>query len=76
MGKIRNFKTGEARWRATVHYRTDSGLVDVEHWLEEIGDIDELIERGPHWDTVARIEIERVNHCDSPTLTVEQAMRL
>lgn len=76
VGKIANFKTGRARWRATVHYRTDGGLLDVEHWLEELGDIHDLVERGPHWDSIARIEIERVNHCDSSTLTVEQALRL
>ncbi len=68
--------TETARWRATVYYRSDNGLVDVEHWLEEVGDIEALVEAGPHWDTVDRIEIERVNHCDSPTLTVEQALTL
>ena len=64
------------RWQATVHYRTDAGPLDIQHDLEEIGDLHELVEAGPHWDTIRRIEIVRVNHISDPGLTVEQANEL
>lgn len=63
------------RWQATVHYRTDSGIVDVVHGLEEIGDLQELVEIGPHWDTIERIEIVRALAVPSD-LTVEGAAKL
>jgi hypothetical protein len=61
-----------ARWDVTVIYRTDAGPLDVPMLLREIGDLHERIEKGPHWDTIEKIEIRRVNHTDSPTLTYEQ----
>lgn len=64
------------RWQATVHYRTDSGLVDVEHRMSELHEIHDLVERGPHWDTIEKIEILRINHNNSAALTIEQAGRL
>jgi len=47
------------RWMATIHYRTDEGTVDVDHDLEELMDLHNVVERGPHWDTIDRIEIRR-----------------
>jgi hypothetical protein len=64
------------RWHATVAYRTELGAVDVEHDFEEIADLHDLIELGPHWDTIERIEIRRVNHITSRALTVEQSLKL
>jgi hypothetical protein len=64
-----------ARWIATVHYRTAGGLVDVQHDLEEIEELQELVERGPHWDTIERIEIVRADGCER-RLTVEEAAAL
>ena len=64
------------RWNATVFYRTASGSEIVECDAEEIGDIEEMVERGKHFDTVEGIFIKRINHVDSPTLTVEQAEAL
>ena len=61
-----------ARWRAVVHYRTNTGIHDVEFYLEEIEDLHMQVERGPNWDTVAGIEIRRVNPIH-PELTLEQA---
>jgi hypothetical protein len=65
-----------ARWHATVTYRTDAGPLDVPMLLREIWDLHDRIEQGPHWDTIERIEILRVNHIDSPTLTTEQAKKM
>ena len=65
------------RWHAEVFYRTEKhGLCNVEWDLEELSDIEQLVESGPHWDTIDQIVIKRVNHCDSPSLTVEQADKL
>jgi len=65
-----------ARWEATVTYRTDAGPLDVPMLLREIWDLHDRIEQGPHWDTIEKIEILRVNHIDSPTLTTEQAEKM
>ena len=63
------------RWLATVHYCTDAGVVGVTHDLDEIGDIQELVEHGPHWDTIDHIEIVRSRkYVDG--LTVEKAETL
>lgn len=64
------------RWRATIFYRTENGSVDVEHELNELADIHDRVEAGPHWDTIEKIEIVRINHCDAADLTVEAAARL
>lgn len=63
------------RWIATVHYRSDSGLVDVEHDLLELEELHDLVERGPHWDTIDRIEIVRADGRNL-ALTIEEAERL
>jgi hypothetical protein len=67
----------DARWHAVVQYRTGLGTpMNVEMYLEEIGDIQDHIERGPHWDTVEVVEIRRINHIASPNLTLKQAEEL
>jgi hypothetical protein len=64
------------RWQAVIYYRTANGTVDVTHDLSEIADLHDLVEHGPHWDTVVKIEVVRINHSDSETLTVEQSETL
>jgi len=49
------------RWHATVLYRSESGVVDVKHDLVELADLHDLVELGPHWDTIEEIHIKRVN---------------
>jgi len=65
-----------ARWRAVIWYRATCGLVDVEYWLAELTDLHDRIESGPHFDTVEKIDVVRVNHIDNPGLTIEQAEQL
>ena len=65
-----------ARWHTVAYYKTSAGTLDVEMHLEEIEDLHDRIERGPHWDTVQLIEIRRVNHIFSEKLTIEQADEL
>ena len=64
------------RWLATIWYRSDRGRVKEEYRLNEIEDLQEYVEQGPHWDTIIRIEVERINHTDDPNLTVEMAEEL
>ena len=66
----------DVRWKATVFYRTISGPVDVEHDLEELVDLHDRVEAGPHWDTIEKIEIVRVNHRDGADLTIEASEKL
>lgn len=68
-------ETRLVRWIATVHYRAAAGLIDVQHDLTEIEELQDLVERGPHWDTIDRIEIVRADGADR-ALTVEEAERL
>jgi hypothetical protein len=65
-----------ARWEAIVTYRTDNGPVDVTHELHELHDLHAFVEKGPHWDTIENINIKRIQHCESETLTVEDAKKL
>jgi hypothetical protein len=64
------------RWHAVAYYRTTEGTVDVHHDLEELYELHDLVELGPHWDTIERIEVARVNHCTDENLTVEQSKKL
>ena len=45
------------RWLATVYYRTETGLVDVEHYVDELEDVQEVVEAGPSWESIDRIVI-------------------
>lgn len=63
------------RWSATVLYRTDTGLVDVSHDIEELEDLHQLVESGPDWNTIEKIEIVRIGN-PTPNLTVDEAMKL
>lgn len=66
----------KARWEATVRYRLSAKKFDTETTqLEELVDLYNYVERGPHWDTIDKIEIRRINP-DHPGLTIGQAERL
>ena len=69
-------KIDNTRWRVVIYYRTYNGLVDVEHRIREIRQLHDIVERGPSWDTIEEIKIFRVNHVESPTLTIEDAEKL
>jgi hypothetical protein len=45
------------RWLTTIYYRTETGLVDVEQHFDELGDIQEWVERGPSFEAIDRIVI-------------------
>lgn len=62
-----------SRWYAVVTYRHAAGPVDVPHDLEELGELQDLVELGPHWGTIERIEV--TYRGIGVGLTVEDAAR-
>jgi hypothetical protein len=63
------------RWIAQINYRFDNGIRGVLIGFEEFGDLGEVIEQGPHWDSVVSINVERLRDADE-TMTVEKASSL
>jgi len=63
------------RWIATVFYRTELGLIDVDHDIVELDELADLIECGPDWNTIDRVEIVRADGREDG-LTVEKAAGL
>ena len=63
------------RWRSIVCYRSDNGIIDLEYYLDELEDLHDIVELGPHWDTIVKIEIFRVFHVQDETMTIESATR-
>lgn len=60
------------RWHAVAYYRSDQGLIDVEYDFDEIEDLHDLVERGPDWNALEKIE---VTYALSAKLTIEEAAR-
>ena len=63
------------RWLAKVTYLTDSGPSEVEHHVEELEELHELVERGPDWNCIAGIEIRLNPRRRSYSVSIEQAAR-
>lgn len=59
------------RWNVKIIYRHDGGAKSVDHYIEELDEVAEIVEAGPHWDTIITIAITRYG--GDPTLTVERA---
>lgn len=67
------------RWRAVVIYRTNKIETNSAHTYEfsEIADLHDIIEAGPHFDTIIEIRITRINTPQElQFLTIEQAAKL
>lgn len=62
------------RWNVIIWYRTAKGLNGVEHDVEELAEIEAMVERGPDWRAIDRIEIT-LQRFDQK-LTVEEAAQL
>lgn len=63
------------RWHATIYYRTENGIVETEHDLGELEELHHIVERGPHFDTVSWIKIDRIPLKGYETFTVEAAAK-
>jgi hypothetical protein len=64
-----------ARWTVVIYYRTDSGLIDVEHQIEELDMLHTAVEQGPDFHTIDRIEVRHTKN-PAPELTIEQSEKL
>lgn len=62
-----------SRWVATIFYRSEPEPIEVIHDLQELQELHDLVERGPSWFAIDRIEI-RLQGQDG-LLTLEQAER-
>lgn len=59
---------GSARWHASVFYRTAGEPVEVNHDFEELVELHNLIEHGPNFYAIDRIEIRHGSRIPSMTL--------
>lgn len=50
------------RWKAVATYRTDNGPVTFTHHFDEIEELHNLVEAGPDWTTLDKIEIRYDGH--------------
>jgi hypothetical protein len=66
-----------ARWIVTPTYRSEHGPVVVDHHIEELCDLPDLIEDGPNWNSLVEVKVVlnplRSTH---PGITVEAAAKL
>lgn len=65
------------RWRAIIEYRSKRGVITRTYTFEEIEELDDIIEMGPHWDTLIRCTVSKCRIDDgNPALTIEEAAEL
>ena len=66
-----------ARWIVTPTYRSERGPVVVDHHIEELYDLPDLIEDGPNWNSLVEVTVVlnplRSTH---PGITMEAAAKL
>lgn len=67
-------KVTTPRWKAVIEYRSDNGILDVEHAIEELEELQDIVERGPDWNTITCITVTLDRR--SYEVTVEQAATL
>jgi len=62
-----------SRWHATIYYRTEVGIpLNVEHDIEELEELQDIVERGPDWNTIIKIEVW-LTIKTHPDMTLEKA---
>lgn len=45
------------RWTVVAYYLTDVGLIDIEYQINELEELGDIVERGPSWYALDRIEV-------------------
>jgi hypothetical protein len=66
------------RWRAVIWYlseKGENGILEVEHFFEELGELHDLVERGPSFWAIEKIEIYYMLS-GSEKMTIEQSLRI
>lgn len=64
-----------ARWHATIYYRSETGGVDVEHDIEELEELHDIVERGPDWHAIDKIVVTLARPVFD-AMTIEEAALL
>jgi hypothetical protein len=66
-----------SRWIATSTYRSERGPVVVEHYVEEIEELHNLIEHGPDWHSLVDLKVVlNPLRTTYPDITMEAAAKL
>ncbi len=63
----------QPRWACSVFYRTHAGLLEAEHSFEELSELHCVIEQGPSFYAIDRIEIRTAA---PSTMTLEQSLTI
>jgi len=67
---------GTPRWAAQIIYRRNKDTLEQRNvLLEELKHLHNIVERGPHWDTIEQITIKRFN-LGHIGLTLEEAEKM
>jgi hypothetical protein len=45
------------RWLIEIDYRTENGSVTVDHHVEELEELHDVVEHGPDWNTIEEIRV-------------------
>jgi hypothetical protein len=61
----------DPRWIVTVIYRSDQGELDNVFLIEELDELQSIVERGPDWNTLDRIEIRLNPRRQNYDVTIE-----
>jgi hypothetical protein len=61
----------DPRWIATVIYRSDQGALDNVFLIEELSELQSIIERGPDWNALDKIEIRLNPRRQNYDVTIE-----
>jgi hypothetical protein len=62
------------RWIAKATYRSEQGPMVVEHRIEELGVLQDVMERGPDWNALIEVNVVlNPMRATNPGLTVERA---
>ena len=61
------------RWAVNIYYFSESGTFTTNVQIEELAELHDIIEAGPNWNTIAKIEITLLRR--SEEITYEEAVR-
>lgn len=65
-----NVRETRKRWRIVAVYASEHGDIDVEHFVEELEDLQEIVEAGPNWYALKHIAVF-LNVPDDQRITLE-----
>lgn len=60
------------RWRVIITYRHVLGPVSVTYDVEELSELHDIVERGPDWNSIEKIEVT-LRRVTIPGLTIANA---